>query len=465
MAMGLSLGRGVGEMRLRAPQLGLTTCFRLALTSGALLGLAACDVDDASSPTACSPTNIALTATKDSDRVNAVTSHVDEAMNALMGTVGNGSCSVVLVAGNTIKTINGYGDPRPPESTDSIPVTWPAQAPYYVGSIAKTVTALAMLRMIEESPDLGLDDTLGEHLADYDIPSGWSALTLRQLLSHTSGIAKDPTSIDSEASLQATFPEAGDHPGIHPRYAFESYKRFMPPGLGFNQQFTALYSNIGYSLLGLIIDDRVAGELAADASGYEAYVFDNIALDAGGLNEPAMVSMCLGASWRADNIENLAAPRNAAGVGISVFQGNGWEGPSGGWTMTVGDLGRLMIAMEYNERISPTMREEMLTREGRDSGTQMSSETGDEVAQYALGVAVEPSGAEPYFAKGGDIDGYTSNFKYYTSANVGAGILCSRQSVSHEALLDAIHAILEPCLGEGLNKPAFCSPTGGLAGG
>ncbi len=435
--------------------------FMLSVT----LALAACENEDASSPVACEPTNIALTAAKDNNRVNAVTGHIDDAMNDLMTSVGAGSCSVVMVAGNTIKTINGYGDPRPTGASNSIPSTWPASTPYYVGSIAKTITALALLRMIEENDDIALDDTLGEHLGDYGIPSGWTGLTLRQVLSHTSGIAGNATSFDSEAELQMQFPNAGAHPGIHPRYAYFSYNDSMPVVLGFAGQLTANYSNIGYSLLGLIIDDRIAAGQAADASGYETYVFNNIALDGGGLSEPTMVSMCLGTSWRAPNIENLATPRAPNGTDAQVFQGNGWEGPSGGWTMTVGDLGRLMIAIENDERVSATMREEMLEGQGRDTANRMSGESGDDFSEYALGVAIEPSDAEPYFAKGGDITGYTSNFKYYTSANVGAGILCNRQSVPHGDIIDAIDEILEPCLEGGLNQPSFCSATGGLSGG
>lgn len=443
--------------------LGVRECCMALL--GATLVLAACENEDASSPEACEPTNIALTAAKDIDRVNAVSGHIDDAMGDLMTSVGSGSCSVVMVAGNTIKTINGYGDPRPSGASNSILSTWPASTPYYVGSISKTVTALALLRMIEENDDISLDDTLGDHLGGYGIPSDWTELTLRQVLSHTSGIARNPDSIDSEAALQALFPSAGAHPGIHPRYAYFSYNNFMDTEPGFAQQFSAGYSNIGYSLLGLIIDDRIAAGQTADASGYETYVFNNIALDGGGLSEPTMVSMCLGTSWRAPNIDNLAAPRAANGGDTPVFQGNGWEGPSGGWTMTVGDLGRLMIAIEHDERVSATMRSEMLQGLGRDSGTQMSGETGDDFSEYGLGVAIEPGGAEPYFAKGGDITGYTSNFKYYTSANVGAGILCSRDSVQHQILIDAIDEILEPCLGGGLNRPSFCMATGGLSGG
>lgn len=441
------------------------------LTGLALIVAAgSCVSNDASSPTACASGNLGLTALKDQPKVNAVTGHIDAAMQDLMANVGAGSCSVAFVAANTVKTINGYGYPGnenspTPANEDNLPTNWPAQTPYYVGSIAKTITAVAMLRMIEENSDIALDDTLGEHLADYDIPSGYSGITIRQLLSHTSGLATDPTSVDSEASLVAAFPNAGAHPGIHPRYAFESYKDGMPEALGFDQQFTARYSNIGYSLLGLIIDDRAAAGQPADASGYEKYVFESVALDDRKLSEPTMVSMCLGTSWRAPNITNLAPPRDPSGNISDVYQSNGWEGPTGGWTMTVGDVGRLMIAIEYDRRLSSQTRAQMLTAEGQDTSGQMTNETGDAFSEYGLGVAVKADGTNPYFAKGGDTDGYTSNFKYFTDDNVGAAIICNREGVSHVAIIDAIDAIVAPCLGGGFNRPAFCTATGGLAGG
>jgi len=423
---------------------------------------ASCSPTNVADSDACAPVNVNITELKDIDRVNQVTDHIDRAMNTLMAAASPGSCSVVMVAGDKIKTINGYGDPREQGSTDSIPSTWPASTPYYVGSISKTITAVAILKMIEQNNNMSIDDTIGEHLSDYDLPRGWSNITIRELLSHTSGAATNFSAIDDEASLIAAFPNAGAHPGIHPRYAYESYKDGIPSNVGFQQQFTARYSNIGYSLLGLIIDDRAATGAAADASGYERYVYDNVGLNERRLTEPTMLSMCLGTSWRAPKIQNLAAPTASSGAAGSVFRGNGWEGPSGGWTMTVGDLGRLMIIIQKNKRITASTKAQMMTRQGRDNGNKMTGETGDAAAEFALGVAVEPKTAEPYFAKGGDITGYTSNFKYYTDADVGAGILCSRNNLSHSTLLTAIEEILAPCLVNSINKPNFCSSIGGL---
>ncbi len=69
-----------------------------------------------------------------------------------MTTSGAPPCAVVVVGENQIATINGYGDtfatdgPLLDPGTPAI-----AQTRLYVGSISKTVTALAMLKLAEEA--------------------------------------------------------------------------------------------------------------------------------------------------------------------------------------------------------------------------------------------------------------------------------------------------------------------------
>ena len=39
----------------------------------------------------------------------------------------------------------------------------------------------------------------------------------------------------------------------------------------------------------------------------------------------------------------------------------GWEGPPGAWTVTIGDLVRLMMAIQNDDIISPATRTQMMT--------------------------------------------------------------------------------------------------------
>src|SRR5262249_1874724 len=58
-------------------------------------------------------------------------------------------------------------------------------ADYEVGSISKSMTAVAILQLWEHHR-LDIDASLGAYLND--VPEAWKRVTLRQMLTHTSGI-------------------------------------------------------------------------------------------------------------------------------------------------------------------------------------------------------------------------------------------------------------------------------------
>jgi CubicO group peptidase (beta-lactamase class C family) len=58
-------------------------------------------------------------------------------------------------------------------------------AAYEIGSISKHITAVALLQLWERGR-VDLDASVGTYLDD--IPAAWRAVTLRQLLTHTSGV-------------------------------------------------------------------------------------------------------------------------------------------------------------------------------------------------------------------------------------------------------------------------------------
>ena len=60
---------------------------------------------------------------------------------------------------------------------------------FEIGSITKSFTASAVMLLVEEGK-LSLDDKIEKHLGP--LPASWSAITLRHLLSHTSGLPRDP---------------------------------------------------------------------------------------------------------------------------------------------------------------------------------------------------------------------------------------------------------------------------------
>lgn len=124
-------------------------------------------------------------------------------------------------------------------------------------SMTKTFTAVAILQLVERGK-LSLDDVVDQYL-----PSGQyrgHGITLRQLLAHTSGIpnpiplrwvhaVEEHASFDETAALAAVLRE-------NPKLVSEPGRKFA-------------YSNIGYWLLGKVIE-QVVGQ------SYQSYMKENI---------------------------------------------------------------------------------------------------------------------------------------------------------------------------------------------
>ena len=105
-----------------------------------------------------------------------------------------------------------------------------------IGSVTKSFTATLAMVLVADG-DLDLDEPLGEQLPELDELG--DVLTLRHLLSHTSGFASGPDSAElSSGSLRRY---VADH--CRPR------NLVLPPGVGFS------YSNLGYVLAGRLIEE------------------------------------------------------------------------------------------------------------------------------------------------------------------------------------------------------------------
>ncbi|MGH9780958.1 MAG: serine hydrolase domain-containing protein [Candidatus Acidiferrales bacterium] len=116
------------------------------------------------------------------------------------------------------------------------------QTVFESGSIGKQFAATAVMMLVEEGK-IGLDDKITKYFPD--APATWRDITVRNLLSHTSGI-KNYTD-GKEVNYRKDYTE-----GELLKMA-ESTPLDFPPGTGWN------YSNTGYVVLGILIH-KVTGE-------------------------------------------------------------------------------------------------------------------------------------------------------------------------------------------------------------
>jgi CubicO group peptidase (beta-lactamase class C family) len=126
---------------------------------------------------------------------------------------------------------------------------------FLIGSVTKTFTATAVLQL-EEKGLLSLDDPIIKYLLGYPEKTG-SRITIRHLLSHTSGIPE----------IAVALQQLGDI--TKPREPIDLIALFKDRPLDFAPGERYQYSNSGYVILGAIIE-KVAGQ------SYYDYVRDHI---------------------------------------------------------------------------------------------------------------------------------------------------------------------------------------------
>jgi CubicO group peptidase (beta-lactamase class C family) len=111
---------------------------------------------------------------------------------------------------------------------------------FLIGSIAKQFTAMAIMQLVEQGK-LNVSDSLHKHLPN--CPPAWKAITIRNLLTQTSGIMN--------YSRLADWDEKHSIQPYTPTEVIDLI-RYLP--LQFNPGDKFNYSNTNYELLGLIIE-------------------------------------------------------------------------------------------------------------------------------------------------------------------------------------------------------------------
>lgn len=117
---------------------------------------------------------------------------------------------------------------------------------FHVGSITKQFTAAAILQLAEKGL-VKLDDSIHRYLPRQYRSPKWDRVTLHHLLSHTSGITDYAVSRDYYQVVNG-FVSAGTVGGM--------VKEAMSKDLEFSPGSKYSYSNLGYTLLGLVIENQ-----------------------------------------------------------------------------------------------------------------------------------------------------------------------------------------------------------------
>src|SRR4051794_6333113 len=279
----------------------------------------------------------------------------------------------VIRGGRDTLVFRGYGVAN---LEHHVPAT--AETVYPVSSITKQFTAAAVVQLAEQKR-LALDDPVGRFLPG--LPPEWRRVRIRQLLNHTSGVPDRPVLLREDLPPDSVVARAADDP-------FE-----FAPGTRWS------YSNVGYLVLGLIIE-KASGESYA---GYlQARIFQPLGLKGTRYCDPERIVAHRAAGYVQRDTGVVNAPYTSM---AALFA-------AGGICSTVGDLAAWNRALAQGRVVGPASWARMTTPEGaaRAHG-------------YGYGLSVTPFEEHRLVGHGGELAGFRGASAYLPDDSLSVTVL------------------------------------------
>ncbi|HEY6942072.1 serine hydrolase domain-containing protein, partial [Dokdonella sp.] len=293
--------------------------------------------------------------------------------------------------------------------------------PFEIGSITKQFTAAAILQL-QDAHKLDIDARLATILPD--APHA-DEITLRQLLSHTSGLPEylEGDDVEAWASKPHTFEEI--------------IARVAGKPLVFAPGSRMAYCNTGYILLGRVIE-------VVSHERYRDYVRKHLLRRAGMTHtatvadEPHLAGMAVG--YRVDHGRSERAPVIDDSVG----------GAAGHLVSTVDDMIRWSRALARGEIVGDASVRLMTTATPLAEGT----------SDYGLGLFVDRVRDQPRIGHTGGSFGFTSANEFFPKQHVRLVALTNNTTSPEpgETITNAIFDDLFPAIAAAADAPAADEP-------
>ncbi len=301
----------------------------------------------------------------------------------------------ILVARNGQPVISkGYGMANLETQTPNA-----AQTKHRIGSLTKQFTAMGIM-MLQERGKLNVNDSVCKYLAD--CPQAWQPITIRNLLTHTSGIP-NYTDFPDFAQMRLQI--------VNPVSFVETFRNKpleFAPGEKFN------YSNSGYYLLGLIIE-------RASSKPYAEFLRESIFTPLGMINTnfenartPA-ANRSIGYSWQGDNFVK------ASYVDVSIPYA------AGALSSTTEDLLRWDAALYTTKLVSQKSLDEIFT---------------PFKSSYGYGWGITKQYNRRVVAHSGGINGFKSFIARFPDDRVTVVVLSNNEDAPSQRIGGALTAIV-----------------------
>jgi CubicO group peptidase (beta-lactamase class C family) len=290
--------------------------------------------------------------------------------------------SLAVVQGGKLVKAAGYGF-----ANLELKAAATAETAWEIGSITKHFTAQAVMLLVQDDK-LTLGDTLGQRLDG--VPPPWEPLTLRQLLTHTSGL-KD---WETEGLLN-----------FRREYTDAEYIALMSPfALDFKPGERWSYTNTAYPLLGMVIA-RVSGK------PYDEFVteriFNPMGMSASRFSHPLEIVPHRASGY----VEEGGRLRKGEPLRPRIVE------PNGAVLSSVLDLARWARAFEAGALLRRESLIQMMTPVRLDDGSTFPSGLGIFATQFRGHRLLLHNGSTP--------GGFSSVFYHYPDDKLTVFVLCN----------------------------------------
>jgi CubicO group peptidase (beta-lactamase class C family) len=338
---------------------------------------------------------------------------VEAFVRAEMGRQRVPGVAVAVVKGDKVLLSRGFGLAN---VEHQVPVT--DETIFQSGSLGKMFTAAAVMLLVEDGK-LALSDPVTKFLPGAPVApastkprsaeAGWQGITIRHLLTHTSGIPDYANGID----LRKDYSEE------------ELAQMAFDMKLGFTPGEKWQYSNTGYLLLGLIIR-KASGTFYGDVLAER--VFKPL-----GMTTTRIIS------------EADIVPHRAAGYTLvkGELKNQSWVSPSlntsadGSLYFSVKDLVAWDAAVRAGRILKPaswtSVFEPVRLNDGKTSG-------------YGFGWAIGVRGGQPVYQHGGSWQGFKTHYARFGRGDLSIVVLANLTQANPATIVDGIAVVIEPAL-------------------
>jgi len=317
-------------------------------------------------------------------------STVDGVVQSAMQQQGVPGMAVALAKNGTILYVQGYGV----SDLTTRQATQPSVV-FEIGSITKQFTA-ALIMKLQEQGRLHVDDSIATYLSEYNFPS---AITLRMMLTHTSGL-----------SDFTNFPQLGDwvKHGVSEATVLTTVSQAplqFQPGTQYS------YSNSNFFALGTIIEKLTGQSYAADL---DQYIFHPLGLMNTYYSLPPAGQSATGYT------------NNGSGLVPAILWDRSAAFAAGALSSNVEDLVAWDNALMNGKVVSPDSFRAMTTSNG--FGTS-------EGGSYGFGLALSTFNNRQIIWHNGQIGGFTAENAVFLDSGFAVVVLTNDQDADPDAVV------------------------------